>query len=614
MNFLLSPQQLAQLLPLVPSLLQWLRSTSPKTAGDLFLADADMGQVQSTLKELLNAQNFNYHLTGVQLRYICSCHSPDVWAAAIRLLVAESDPRFVLPDVAHKLLSSLQQVHKAGRADEVSMILGPALDMLPRSHYVGLGEFCALIRDTSSDSKQLACLVGPMLLVPRTAVSNQQASSAAAAIMDLLVEEAETIFGKPGGYCRKDAFGVRRAMPNLASKKAAVKPPPGLMTPGMSPAEQKAEMMAARDQKRRQQLKAYYQWKDPEVANHVATLFDSHDFPLIAEAILAKYGGLPPGWKTDLLDLKASGTPGLEWFKEGDIGLQKTKNQAGRPISIVRGFKMTKKKSGTEPTKIDKIVNEIIETEVNYHASLGEMLEHYVKVIRAISAGEKGKQAEIALGLTQAQVEQIFGTRLEEIVSLSHRFLGALEVVSLIRSPPKAEIGRAGLVAQAFSMIAPSLHVYSPYVSAHKSSFGTLDKAMKEDKRNKSSQKSIIGSAMLRKKEDAMTFIKLWSVVSNSSDRLRGQSLQSLLMMPIQRIPRYKLLLGELIKGTDASHPSMVVLKDALETVAAAAKDINEALRQHEKLGKFFGADDLIAPSFSSNSGERIRNGYVDNA
>jgi len=85
------------------------------------------------------------------------------------------------------------------------------------------------------------------------------------------------------------------------------------------------------------------------------------------------------------------------------------------------------------------------------------------------------------------------------------------------------------------------------------------------------------------------------------------------LILPIQRVPRYKLLLSELIKGTPKDHDSRPLLDEALELVSAAAVQINEALRQHEKLGKFFGKDDMLSPSISENvKGGKIKQGYVD--
>jgi hypothetical protein len=64
---LLSAQQLGQLVPLAPTLMAWLRQVD-RRAGDLFLQDSSMNavEVQQTLRELLNALNYNGDLTMMQ--------------------------------------------------------------------------------------------------------------------------------------------------------------------------------------------------------------------------------------------------------------------------------------------------------------------------------------------------------------------------------------------------------------------------------------------------------------------------------------------------------------------------------------------------------------------
>jgi len=67
---------------------------------------------------------------------------------------------------------------------------------------------------------------------------------------------------------------------------------------------------------------------------------------------------------------------------------------------------------------------------------------------------------------------------------------------------------------------------------------------------NANQKKGGIGAALLRggREKEVISFVKLWDVVSQASPRLKGQTIQSLLILPIQRVPRYKLLLSELIK------------------------------------------------------------------
>eukprot|EP01101_Sappina_pedata_P004589 TRINITY_DN1983_c0_g2_i1.p1 TRINITY_DN1983_c0_g2~~TRINITY_DN1983_c0_g2_i1.p1 ORF type:complete len:734 (-),score=238.21 TRINITY_DN1983_c0_g2_i1:35-2236(-) len=56
----------------------------------------------------------------------------------------------------------------------------------------------------------------------------------------------------------------------------------------------------------------------------------------------------------------------------------------------------------------------------------------------------------------------------------------------------------------------------------------------------------------------------------------RGYSLNSLLILPIQRIPRYVLLINELLKHTEESHTDFPNLKQALKDMEDLAKHIDE--------------------------------------
>ena len=49
--------------------------------------------------------------------------------------------------------------------------------------------------------------------------------------------------------------------------------------------------------------------------------------------------------------------------------------------------------------------------------------------------------------------------------------------------------------------------------------------------------------------------------------RCSNKTLQSLLIIPIQRLPRYKLCLSEIVKNTENNHPDLVDLRRALELV-----------------------------------------------
>lgn len=59
----------------------------------------------------------------------------------------------------------------------------------------------------------------------------------------------------------------------------------------------------------------------------------------------------------------------------------------------------------------------------------------------------------------------------------------------------------------------------------------------------------------------------------------RGMTLESFLIMPIQRVPRYCLLLQEIEACTDTVHPDYVDLCRVLSIVQEVASAINEKKR-----------------------------------
>ncbi|RLN70251.1 hypothetical protein BBJ28_00019787, partial [Nothophytophthora sp. Chile5] len=74
---------------------------------------------------------------------------------------------------------------------------------------------------------------------------------------------------------------------------------------------------------------------------------------------------------------------------------------------------------------------------------------------------------------------------------------------------------------------------------------------------------------------------------------------ESLLIMPIQRIPRYKLLLQRVCELTPAEHPDAAFLTEAVARVSAAASLINETVRRQENLEIVLQAQQQFAGQLS---------------
>lgn len=64
---------------------------------------------------------------------------------------------------------------------------------------------------------------------------------------------------------------------------------------------------------------------------------------------------------------------------------------------------------------------------------------------------------------------------------------------------------------------------------------------------------------------------------------LNGMRLNSFLIMPVQRMPRYELLLRELISHTPDDHPDLTALKSAYDNLKEVSKSINEFKRSAEQ-------------------------------
>jgi FYVE/RhoGEF/PH domain-containing protein 5/6 len=80
--------------------------------------------------------------------------------------------------------------------------------------------------------------------------------------------------------------------------------------------------------------------------------------------------------------------------------------------------------------------------------------------------------------------------------------------------------------------------------------------------------------------------------------------LRDLLIMPVQRIPRYRLLLEELIKQTPPSNMDYQNIKEALQAIVEVADEVNKDIEEHERMNKIVAIenrlsnppDNLVAP------------------
>merc|ERR1719230_119683 len=70
------------------------------------------------------------------------------------------------------------------------------------------------------------------------------------------------------------------------------------------------------------------------------------------------------------------------------------------------------------------------------------------------------------------------------------------------------------------------------------------------------------------------------------SETLKNQNLQSYLILPVQRIPRYVLLLQDLLETTPSDHEDYPNIKNALREMESLGDYINENKRHHEQINQ----------------------------
>jgi hypothetical protein len=96
---------------------------------------------------------------------------------------------------------------------------------------------------------------------------------------------------------------------------------------------------------------------------------------------------------------------------------------------------------------------------------------------------------------------------------------------------------------------------------------------------------------LLQEKEDDF---RVWLAKQSRDPRLRGRGLDAFQIMPIQRIPRYELLLKELVNNTAATHHDFQNLQRAVTEVHTIANLINEQKKLNENMMKMIQIQNLM--------------------
>jgi hypothetical protein len=148
-----------------------------------------------------------------------------------------------------------------------------------------------------------------------------------------------------------------------------------------------------------------------------------------------------------------------------------------------------------------------------------------------------------------------------------------------------------------FAQYGPFFRMYTMYCNGHEAAamalndLSTSSEAVAEFLRN-AGKKELVGGGAATPANPAM---QRRGGVSSSSGK--SVDIQSLLIAPVQRVPRYMLLLRELLKHTPSTHqPAHSQLEAALEKIKATATHINDQIKKKEDMLRVWQIQQFFFP------------------
>ncbi|XP_049829803.1 putative protein tag-52 [Schistocerca gregaria] len=182
----------------------------------------------------------------------------------------------------------------------------------------------------------------------------------------------------------------------------------------------------------------------------------------------------------------------------------------------------------------NKAIQEILTSEVSYLRSLETVMKYFMEPLQ---------EADF---ISPTLYNALFGH-----IQMLYKVNG--ELLNELKMNPDC-------IAEAFLRLAPFFKLYSVYAYDYKQVLSIMQDIGKKNG-------------------------KLNSFIKDQESRPEvGTKLPSLLITPIQRVPRYRLLLQEVLSYTPKSHKDYAALVESLSAVEEVAKHINNLMREQENM------------------------------
>ncbi|CAI2161420.1 7628_t:CDS:2 [Funneliformis geosporum] len=209
----------------------------------------------------------------------------------------------------------------------------------------------------------------------------------------------------------------------------------------------------------------------------------------------------------------------------------------------------------TRNRKREAAVKEVLTTERTYVDGLRKLVNVFLSPLRENYQRSINKILSTKPVATNDEISAIFGN-IEQLLTLHEQLLKSLEERNRNWSPTQR-------ISDIFLQTAPYLKMYIIYLKSFPQAITTMERLNKESK-------------------DFKKFLQQ----CQQKPELGGLPFNSFLSLPIQRIPRYKLLTEALLKHTKESHPDYQNLKKCVAQISAIAEEVNEKIRDAENQQK----------------------------
>lgn len=218
--------------------------------------------------------------------------------------------------------------------------------------------------------------------------------------------------------------------------------------------------------------------------------------------------------------------------------------------------------SSQDTTPVDhrtKVAREIVATEQTYVESLGFLQTHFMQHLFAVLDGTapsgalnaSGEAIDASKGAPKLQALPPADQLRTMVPKTFEAILGFNEMFS-----KELRESGADAVGKVFLKFLSFLKIYSDYASDYQTALNNYNRLMRES------------PTLAAKLEERKT---------NSPSKLR---FEDYIIMPVQRVPRYLLLLGELIKHTPNTHDDYQALVTSERAISEIVTSINEAVRK----------------------------------